>query len=59
MSDKDNAFNGKEDRIVYVRSVEANDLPDDIRAQLPKETLLYAPMANTRQAWPRDHGRHT
>ena len=42
MSDKDNAFNGKEDRIVYVRSVEANDLPDDIRAQISKETLLYA-----------------
>ena len=42
MSDKDNAFNGKGDRIVYVRSVEANDLPDDIRAKLPKETLLYA-----------------
>ena len=42
MTDKETFFDHKEDRIVYVRSVEAADLPDDIRAQIPKAAILYA-----------------
>ena len=42
MTDKETFFEHKEDRIVYVRSVDAEDLPDDIRAQIPKDTMLYA-----------------
>ena len=42
MTDKDTFLEHKEDRIVYVRSVNAEDLPYDIRAQIPKETMLYA-----------------
>ena len=42
MTDKETFFEHKEDRIVYVRSVDAEDLPDDIRAQIPKDAILYA-----------------
>ena len=42
MTDKDTFLEHKEDRIVYVRSVNAEDLPYDIRAQIPKDTMLYA-----------------
>ena len=42
MTDKDTYIEHKEDRIVYVRSVNAEDLPYDIRAQIPKDTMLYA-----------------
>ena len=42
MNDKEKFFEDKEDRIVYVRSVDAEDLPDDIRAKIPKNTMLYA-----------------
>ena len=42
MTDKETFFTHKEDRIVYVRSVDAEDLPDVIRAQIPKDTMLYA-----------------
>ena len=42
MTEKETFFEHKEDRIVYVRSVDAEDLPDDIRAQIPKDTMLYA-----------------
>ena len=42
MTDKETFFKHKEDRIVYVRSVDAEDLPDVIRAQIPKDTMLYA-----------------
>jgi hypothetical protein len=42
MTDKETFFKHKEDRIVYVRSVDAQDLPDNIRAQIPKDTMLYA-----------------
>ena len=42
MTDKETFFEHKEDRIVYVRSVDAEDLPDDIRAQIPEDTILYA-----------------
>ena len=42
MTDKETFFEHKEDRIVYVRSVDADDLPDDIRAQIPEDTILYA-----------------
>ena len=42
MTDKETFFEHKEDRIVYVRSVDAEDLPDDVRAQIPKDTILYA-----------------
>ena len=42
MTEKKTFYEHKEDRIVYVRSVDAEDLPDDIRAQIPKDTMLYA-----------------
>ena len=42
MTDKDTFLEHKEDRIVYVRSVNAEDLPYNIRAQIPKDTMLYA-----------------
>ena len=43
MTDKETFFEHKEDRIVYVRSVDAEDLPDDIRAQIPKDDSLCRP----------------
>ena len=42
MTNKETFFEHKDDRIVYVRSVDAEDLPDDIRAQIPEDTILYA-----------------
>ena len=42
MTDKETFLEHKEDRIVYVRSVNVEDLPYDIRAQIPKDTMLYA-----------------
>ena len=42
MTDKKTFFEDKEDRIVYVKSVDASDLSDDIRAKIPKNTMLYA-----------------
>mgnify|MGYP001159772310 CR=1 FL=1 len=42
MTDKETFFKHKEDRIVYIKSVDADDLPDDIRAQIPKDKMLYA-----------------
>ena len=42
MTDKETFLEHKDDRIVYVRSVNAEDLPYDIRAQIPKDTMLYA-----------------
>ena len=42
MTDKETFAEHKDDRIVYVRSVNSEDLPYDIRAQIPKDTMLYA-----------------
>ena len=42
MTDKETVYQNKEDRIVYVRSVDAKDLPDAIRTQMPNDTMLYA-----------------
>ncbi len=42
MIDKENFYVGKENRIVYVKSVDVEDLPDYIRSQMPKKTMLYA-----------------
>lgn len=42
MTDKEAFYECKEDRIVYIRSVDVEDLPDNIRLQLPKDTSLYA-----------------
>jgi len=42
MTDKKTFFEHKEDRIVYVRSVSSEDLPYDIQAKIPKDTMLYA-----------------
>ena len=42
MTDKETFLEHKDERIVYVRSVNAEDLPYDIRAQIPKDTMLYA-----------------
>ena len=42
MSDKKTFFEDKQDRIVYIKSVDASDLSDDIRAKIPKNTMLYA-----------------
>ena len=42
MSSTNKSFDADDDRVVYVKSVEVDDLPDDIRGQLPDETMLYA-----------------
>ena len=42
MTDKKTFFEDKQDRIVYIKSVDASDLSDDIRAKIPKNTMLYA-----------------
>jgi len=42
MINKENFYVGKENRIVYVKSVDVEDLPDYIRSQMPKKTMLYA-----------------
>ena len=42
MSSENKSFDGKDDRIVYVKSVDVDDLPDDIRVHLPDQTMLYA-----------------
>ena len=42
MTDKEAFYECKEDRIVYIRSVDVEDLPDNIRLQLPKDKSLYA-----------------
>ncbi|MAI57454.1 MAG: hypothetical protein CML56_00455 [Rhodobacteraceae bacterium] len=42
MSDELKSFDRKDDRIVYVKSVDVDDLPDDIRVQLPDNKMLYA-----------------
>ena len=42
MSDELKSFDKKDDRIVYVKSVDVDDLPDDIRVQLPDNKMLYA-----------------
>ena len=35
-------FDRNYDRIVYVKSVNVDDLPDDIRSQVPEDKQLYA-----------------
>ena len=42
MSSTNKSFDSDDDRVVYVKSVDIDDLPDDIRGQLPDETMLYA-----------------
>ena len=42
MSSANKSFDTKDDRIVYIKSVDVDDLPDDIRGQVPNETMLYA-----------------
>ena len=42
MTNKEAFYECKQDRIVYIRSVDLKDLPDDIRVQLPKDKSFYA-----------------
>ena len=42
MSSENKSFDVEDDRVVYVKSVDVDDLPDDIRGQLANETMLYA-----------------
>lgn len=42
MSSANKSFDSKDDRIVYVKAVDVDDLPDNIRGQLPDDAMLYA-----------------